>query len=394
MTRSLFYNARSAARIADFFPSRRPLEFHNRLPGYKPTPLISAPALARSLGVGQLWIKDESRRLDMPSFKILGASWAIYQALGEHRGGRMPPWITLKELVRHLAPLRPLKLVAATDGNHGRAVAHMAVLLGLEAHIFAPAGTAPARIQAIEQEGASVTIVDGSYDDAVELASREASARCLVISDTSWPGYETIPRWVIEGYSTIFWEIDEQLRAWGESGPDLVVVQIGVGALAAAVVRHYRRSTLTTQPKIVGVEPTRAACVLASMRAGRLVEVPGPHLSIMAGLNCGTPSMVAWPIISSSIDLFVAIDDDRAREGMCALAGAGISAGETGAAGVGGLIDLLTDADAARSHAFLEIDSSTRVLVLATEGVTDPDAYADIVGDASTALPWLYAETL
>src|SRR5262249_8603434 len=227
---------------------------------------------------------------------------------------------------------------------------HMAALLGLEAHIFAPAGTVPARIAAIEREGASMTIVDGTYDDAVEQAADEASARCLVISDTSWPGYETIPRWVIDGYSTIFWEIDEQLRKWGESGPDIVVVQIGVGALAAAVVRHYRRSALTTQPKIVGVEPTHAACVLASMRAGRIVEIPGPHLSIMAGLNCGPPSVVAWPIISSGIDLFVAIDDDRARQGMCALASAGITAGETGAAGVAGLIDLLTDADADQSH--------------------------------------------
>ncbi|HEX5690805.1 MAG TPA: pyridoxal-phosphate dependent enzyme, partial [Roseiflexaceae bacterium] len=220
--------------------SRAPLEFHRRLPGYAPTPLVEAPLLAATLNIGRLWVKDEASRLGLPAFKILGASWACYLALQELMGGAIGAWNTLDELAEQLAPLRPLTLAAATDGNHGRAVARTARLLGFAARIFVPAGTAAARIEAIESEGAQVLVVDGTYDEAVALAAKEAGPRCLVISDTAWPGYETVPRDVIAGYSTIFWEIDDELARRGEPPPDLVVVQIGVGALAAAVVRHYR----------------------------------------------------------------------------------------------------------------------------------------------------------
>ena len=312
------------------------------------------------LGIGQVLVKNESSRLGLPAFKILGASWAVYRALekrvAESTEGRasaspglamaspssgiLEPWRTVDELAERLAPLRPLTLVTATDGNHGRAVAHMAALLGLEAQIYVPAGTAQARIDGIASEGARVEIVDGTYDDAVARAAQDASARCLVISDTSWPGYEEVPHWVMEGYSTIMTEIDDELARRGEKNPDLIAVQFGVGALAAAVVRHYRRPNEC--PRILSVEPLRAACMLASMEAGEIVTVPGPHDSIMAGLNCGRPSIIAWPIVSQGIDAFIAIPDERAREAMRALARAGIVAGETGAAGLAGLIELLT----------------------------------------------------
>ncbi|HWQ15805.1 MAG TPA: diaminopropionate ammonia-lyase, partial [Roseiflexaceae bacterium] len=318
-----------------------PLAFHRRLPGYAETPLRELPGLAADLGVGRLWIKDESRRLGLPSFKILGASWATYRAL-ERRLGGLPPWNSLAELRAHLSPLRPLALAAATDGNHGRAVARMAALLGLEARIFVPTGTAAARIEAIQGEGAQVTVVDGTYDEAVALAAREAGPRCMVISDTSWEGYEEVPREVIAGYGTIFAEADAQLAALGEPRPDLIAVQIGVGALAAAVVQHYRGLGEHPQPlRIIGVEPLGAACALASMEAGRIVEVPGPHTSIMAGLNCGQPSPLAWPAVSRGVDLFMAVEDDAARRAMRALAAEGVTAGETGAAGVAGLLELL-----------------------------------------------------
>jgi diaminopropionate ammonia-lyase len=214
------------------------------------------------------------------------------------------------------------------------------------------------------------------------LSAREAGERCLVISDTSWPGYEDVPGWVIEGYSTILWEVDEELECRQLPGPDLVVVQIGVGALAAAVTQHYRGADAGKPAAIVGVEPLHAACLLRSMEAGRIVEVPGPHDSIMAGLNCGTPSLIAWPVVSRGIDLFLAIDDERARQAMRALAGAGLVAGETGAAGLGGLIELLRS-DHAAARVALGIDSSTRVLLISTEGATDPDAYRRIVAGAS-----------
>jgi diaminopropionate ammonia-lyase len=393
MNSQTFHNQR-AAPVPER-DSRAPLEFHRRLPGYAPTPLVEAPALAAALGIGKLWVKDEAVRLGLPAFKILGASWACYLALQDRMGGALGPWNTLGELAALLEPLRPLTLAAATDGNHGRAVARMAALLGLAARIFVPAGMAAARIRAIEGEGAQVMVVDGTYDEAVALAAEQASPRCLVISDTAWPGYETIPRNVIAGYSTIFWEIDDELARRGEPPPDLVAVQIGVGALAAAVVRHYRSdegrmtnddhhifrpSSFVFRPRIIGVEPTRAACVLESMRAGRMVELPGPHDSIMAGLNCGTPSPVAWPLVSAGIDLFVAIEDTRAEQAMRALAEAGVVAGETGAAGVGGLLELLTGPDATHVRAALGITPASTALVISTEGATDPDAYARIVG--------------
>ena len=357
----------------------QPLGFHKRLPGYEPTPLIDVPELAPMVGIGQLLIKDESRRLGLPAFKILGASWAVYRALETRLGRSLEPWQTIDELTEKLTSLRPFTLATATDGNHGRAIAHVAALFGFDARIYVPAGTASARIDGIASEGARVEVVDGTYEDAVARAAQDASTSCLVVSDTSWPGYEEIPRWVTEGYSTIMLEIDEQLAKRGETNPDLIAIQFGVGALAAAVVRHYRRSDFEKPSKILSVEPLHAACALASMEAGEVVTVPGPHDSIMAGLNCGRPSIVAWPIASRGIDAFIAIPDDRAREAMRALARAGIVAGETGAAGLAGLFELLIGAENARYHKALGIDKNIRALIIVTEGATDPESYRRIV---------------
>lgn len=339
--------------------------FHRRLPGYAVTPLHPAPTVAARLGLDELWIKDESARFGLPAFKILGASWAVYRLLVD-RLGTEPSWRDLDGLRRALRPLGALRFVAATDGNHGRAVARMAALLGYHATILVPKGTAGARIAAIESEGARVEIVDGTYDDAVAASAALASIDTIVVSDTSWPGYTRVPGFVIEGYATIAGEIDEQL---GGALPDIVVVQSGVGALAAALVDHYSGTST-----IVVVEPTSAACGLAAARAGHPVALPGPHDSIMAGLNCGTVSLVAWPRLDSGVDLFLAIDDRAAEGAMRELAAIGIVAGETGAAGLAGL-----DALARSAHPPVDL-AGARVLVLCTEGATDPEAYARIVG--------------
>jgi diaminopropionate ammonia-lyase len=374
-------NPSVAATLAGDAPTREPLAFHRRLPGYAPTPLVAAPALARRLGLGRLWVKDESSRLGLPAFKILGASWATYRALEARLGHPFAPWGSLDDLRAQLAPLGPLRLVAATDGNHGRAVARMARLLGCAAHIFVPAGMVRARMEAIAAEGASVEVVNGTYDDAVALSARAAADDTLVISDTSWPGYEAVPQAVIDGYSTILWEIDDELAGRGEPGPDLVAVQMGVGAFASAVVRHYRRPGVAAPPCIAGVEPADAACVLASLRAGRLAEVPGPHRSIMAGLNCGLPSLIAWPTLRAGLDAALAVGDEAARGAMRDLAGAGLVAGETGAAGLAGLAALLTAPGTAALRASLGLGPAARALVFVTEGATDPGAYRRIVGE-------------
>jgi diaminopropionate ammonia-lyase len=358
----------------------QPLLFHQRLPGYERTPLLDTPQLASRLGVGKLWIKDETRRFDMPSFKILGTSWAVYRALMRRMGTEAAYWETFEDLARFFAPLRPLTLVAATDGNHGRAVAHMAALLGFDAHIFVPRDMTESRLTAIKREGARVTIVNGTYDEAVRQSAREQDEHHLLISDTSWPGYEEIPSWVVEGYDTIFHEVDVELSRQRQSGPDIVIVQMGVGALAASVVQHYRRPDRVISPKIVGVEPTTAACLLASMKANRLVSLDTPPCTIMAGLNCDTPSLIAWPIVSKGIDLFMSIEDEWACQGMRGMANLGLIAGETGAAGLGGLLALLNDPSMGAPRASLGVNGSSSILVICTEGATDPVAYERIVG--------------
>lgn len=350
-------------------------DFHHRMPAYAPTLLLDAPALAERFGVGRVVIKAETRRMGLPSFKILGASWATYCAICEHIGGEPAPWNNINELAANLAHLRPFKLATATDGNHGRAVSFMARLLGFECHIFVPAGMVDARIHAMELEGATVTVVDGEYDDAVARAAEEASDTCLIVSDTSWPGYETIPAQVVEGYSTIFSEVDAALDASHLARPDLVVVPMGVGAFMAAAVTHYRSDE--NRPVIVGIEPIDANCVQASALNGAITHVPGPHRSIMVGLNCGRPSLTAWPRLASGIDWFVSVDDDAAKQAMRDLADAAVAAGETGAACLAGFDALLADESA--RIALPDLSTAT-VLLVVTEGATDPANFETIVG--------------
>jgi diaminopropionate ammonia-lyase len=369
-------------------PLRAPIEiapidpkvtaFHARMPAYSPTMLFDVPELAAQLGVGRLLVKAETRRMGLPSFKILGASWATYRAICEHIGYEPEPWRNINELATNLEHLKPFKLATATDGNHGRAVAFMARLLGFSCHIYVPRGMVEARIQAIRSEGALVTVVDGTYDEAVARSAHEASDRCLVVSDTSWEGYETTPARVIEGYSTIFHEIDDAIDASGLQRPDIVVIPMGVGAFMAAGVSHYRAPDdgRAGETVIVGVEPLDANCVQVSAMAGEITSVPGPHNSIMVGLNCGMPSLTAWPRLSKGIDWFASVDDEAACQAMRDLAAVGIVAGETGAAGLAGFEALIADDDF-RSH--IDLANAT-VLVVATEGATDPQHYEQVVG--------------
>lgn len=355
------------------------LNFHQRLPGYAPTPLVHAPHLAAALGVQDAWIKDEANRLGLPAYKILGASWAVYREL-ETIFGPFTPWATLEGLAQQLRAHLPLTLVTATDGNHGRAVARMARWLGLEARILVPENMVHARIQAIETEGAQVEVVHGTYDEAVAAAAHLRDDQYLVISDTAWEGYERVPAWVVEGYGTIFHEIDQQLGTLGRQQPDVVAVQMGVGSLAMAVVQHYRTADRVTQ--VVGVEPLRAACVLQSLEAGKLTEIPGPHTSIMAGLNCGNTSPLAWPYLQGGLSAAVAISDTQARAAMCLLAQEDVVSGESGAAGAGGLLALCVGNDAEEIRTRLGITPESTVLVISTEGATDPEAYARIVQES------------
>jgi diaminopropionate ammonia-lyase len=316
--------------------------FHESQPDYAITPLVSLPTIATALGVGTVLIKDESLRLGLPAFKMLGASWAVHCALasGEHD--------------------RP-RLVTATDGNHGRAVARMAALLDLPATIVVPFGVSERAISLIRQEGAEVRVLDEPYDEAVRQVAKlaEADSNTLLVQDTSWPGYEDVPQWIVDGYATLFDEAADQAAGLG-AGIDLVVVPAGVGSLAHAAVLFGR-----SRPdcRIVAVEPEVADCLRASLAAGALTTVPTGETS-MAGLNCGTPSYLAWPDLHRGLAGAVAVDDAAASDAIADLRGLGVDSGPCGAASLAALRVLATDP--ARSRLGLYSDSS--VLLLNTEG--------------------------
>ena len=363
--------------------------YHASLPGYAPTPLAEVPALAAALGAGRVFVKDESARLGLPAFKVLGASWAVRQVLARHgpAGAAPPPGVAG---LRALAAGWPdLVLVTATDGNHGRAVARMARLCGAPARVFVPAVTEPATRAAIAGEGAEVVQVAGGYDEAVAAARQWAEGQpgSALIQDTAWPGYEQVPGWIVEGYSTLFGELDAQLAAAGAGPPALVAVPVGVGSLAQAAVVHYRsaaeRGKATTEgcpgrgqnsaPRepssvtaVLSVEPVAAACLLASLRAGTPVTVPTAN-TITTGLYCGTVSSLAWPYLSGGLDAAIAVTDDEARRAAADLGAAGISSGPSGAASLAGVRAALTGNASADRRAFLAVDSASVIVLLNTE---------------------------
>ncbi|MEV6269317.1 pyridoxal-phosphate dependent enzyme [Kribbella sp. NPDC051936] len=293
------------------------LEFHRSMPGYAVTPLVEVPALAGSLGVGSLWVKDESNRFGLPAFKVLGASWAVNRALGPAR--------TFAELAALVADRR-ITLVTATDGNHGRALAYLARLLGLRSRIYIPAGLPAEPVQAIRDEGADVVSTDLSYDDAVRAAAASVHADDVLIQDTAWPGYEDVPRSIVAGYSTLFAELDEQHPA----GIGLVVVPAGVGSLLQSAIEHYR--TPGRRTSILAAEPVTAACVTESLAAGHPVTVDTSAPTIMAGLNCGTVSTIAWPAIRNGLDAAVAVTDAETRAAQVLLHSHHVRTGPCGAA--------------------------------------------------------------
>ncbi|MEP9381375.1 pyridoxal-phosphate dependent enzyme [Nocardioides cheoyonin] len=328
---------RGPRTYAGIRPSQAPVAYHRTLPGYAPTPLVEVPA---GPGTGRVLVKDESHRFDLGAFKLLGASWACERALE----GRTD-----------------VVLVTATDGNHGRAVARSARLRGLAARVYMPP-SADVVVRRIEAEGATLVHVDGSYDDAVAAAAAyaEKDAAAVLVQDTAWEGYEEIPGWIVEGYETLFVELDRQLEDQLGTAPDLVAVPVGVGSLAQAAVAHYE----STRTRLLAVEPDTAACLLRSLEAGGPVRVGTPG-TIMNGLNCGTVSSLAWPLLRDGLDAAVAVTDDQTRAAMDELGAAGVGSGPSGAAAYAGLRAVLAD-DAAREA--MGLGETSVVVALSTEG--------------------------
>lgn len=322
--------------------------FHQSLPGYATTRLVQVPELAVELGVAKVFVKEESSRLGLPAFKVLGASYAISRALSARLGhDEALPLGELRERVQGV------RLVAATDGNHGRAVAHMARLLGVRATIYTPRDITRAAKDAIEGEGAHRVEMNAGYDDVVLAAAASVDDDAVLIQDTSWSGYEQIPTWIVDGYSTLLVEADQQASGTGSRPFDVVLVPVGVGSLAEAVVRHYRSGA--SAPSVVSVEPTAAPAILASLRAGEPLTV-ATSPTIMAGLNCGTPSAAGWQTLRNGLDRAVAVTDAEAAKAVRDLAQLSIDAGPCGAATLAG------------ARALAPLAPYASVLLLSTEG--------------------------
>lgn len=339
--------------------------FHRSLRQYRPTPLQPLPSLAAVLGIGALHLKDESSRFGLNAFKALGASFAMHRWLATHDVAADAVFTT------------------ATDGNHGRAVAWMARQLGMRAVIFMPAHSVPARVAAIENEGARVVLVAEGYDAAVQRALAAGLADgWIVIQDTATASYTEVPGWIEAGYWTMVRELEPLLHPADQPAVDLVLLHAGVGTWPAAMVQYYWHRYGVRRPRIVVVEPLEAACVLDSVRAGHPTLATGSLRTIMAGLNCGFPSIAAFETLCRGVDAFVAITDQWAERAMRLLAGGTppVVAGESGAASVAGLMALQQDPafDAVRKH--IALGPTTRVLVWSTEGATDPVAWEAIVG--------------
>lgn len=309
--------------------------FHQVLPGYAPTPTRNLDALAAALGLAAVGLKDESGRLGLPAFKILGASWAVERTLRAHPEVRM--------------------LVAASAGNHGRAVARSARDRGLAARIFLPARSLAPRREAIAQEGAEVIVIDGGYEEAVRAAQAAATAPgAALIADV---GASPSASWVIDGYATLFAELDP--------GWDVLLVPTGVGSLAAAACRYAAGAGAV----VVAVEPVAAACLTAALVAGAPVRVDTPG-TVMAGLDCAEVSPAAWPSLRAGIRGAVTVSDAEARSAMTELEACGLRLGECGAAPLAALRALMTEPSCRELRTVLGVGGGTRVLLLGTEGRT------------------------
>jgi diaminopropionate ammonia-lyase len=319
-------------------------------PDYQVTPLRTLPGLARAAGVGAIWLKDEAGRFGLGSFKALGGAYAVARA-----------------------PAEAGVVTCATDGNHGRAVAWGAQRFGRRCVIFVHETVSQGRVDAIARFGAEVRRVPGTYDDAVREAARQAEANgWFVVSDTSWAGYTEVPRLIMQGYRVMADEVADQ---WSGDPPTHVFIQGGVGGVAAAVSAQIR-ARFQPAPMLIVVEPDRAACLLASAELGEPTAIAGNLDTLMAGLACGEPSVVAWQELDHGAAAFMAIPDEGAVACMRLLAKQGIVAGESGVAGLAGC--LLAAGDVAARET-LGLDGASRILAFSTEGATDPVVYDELV---------------
>ena len=350
--------------------------FHKTLPGYFPTPLLNLRHFAQEIGIGDCYIKDESQRLGLNAFKVLGASYAMAEEIKKYVPEGQSN-LSFESIKSHKTSIKDLTFVTATDGNHGRAVAWCAEQYGCRAVVFMPKGSSEIRLKAILEHKAKAEITELNYDETVKYAESEAiKNNWVLLQDSSWPGYTEVPRNIMVGYKTMVQEFFEQTSDW----PTHVIAQAGVGSFAASIFSSFISST-KQQPKFILLEPSGAACFFNSVKVGDKKPHLTPDLNtMMAGLSCGMPSILAWDIIVPIADIFVICEDNIAIKGMQILSqptegDPSIISGESGAVPIGFLHEVATNPLYSDLRDQLQLDVSSKVLFFSTEGDTDPELY-------------------
>ncbi|MBP3852539.1 MAG: diaminopropionate ammonia-lyase [Erysipelotrichaceae bacterium] len=383
-------NDPASAKLFGFKQAHAVRQFHKTIPSYQPTPLYSLKNLAKELSVKNIYVKDESKRFGLNAFKGLGASYCIGRLIA-HKASLPLEELTWKKLqekeVRQA--IQDMILVTATDGNHGRGIAWVASQLDIPAKVFLPKGSSLERLEHIQNLGAQAEITSFNYDDTVRLAaSMEEEKGWTLIQDTAWPGYEILPLWIMQGYTTMAHEIIEQLQG---QRPTHIFLQAGVGSFAGALTGFFTDTYQDTKPKIVIVEPEGANCLYQSVQKGTIQNVKELH-TIMAGLSCGQPCTLGWSSLKNYADFFLSVKDLVTARGMRLLAhpigqDPQIISGESGAVTTGLAAQLLYDQDLDTLRQSMELNTSSTILCISTEGDTDHDSYQKIIENGSNLHP-------
>lgn len=366
-------------------------DFHKTIPGYQPTPLAKLTKMANYLGLGEVYVKDESYRFGLNAFKVLGGSFAMARYIAQQTGRDVSELdfetLTSDKLREEFGQAT---FFTATDGNHGRGVAWAANRLGQKSVVFMPKGSTETRLKNIQAENATATIEEVNYDECVRMAAAAAAKvqNGVVVQDTAWEGYEEIPSWIMQGYGTMALEASAQLEENGVDRPTHVFVQAGVGSLAGAVQGYFANKYPDNPPTVVVVEADVAACLYkgAVQGDGEEAIVDGDMQTIMAGLACGEPNTISWDILKNHVSVFVSAPDWVAAKGMRMLSAPfkgdpQVVSGESGAAPFGVLSCIMTMPEFEDLRKELNLNKDSKVLLFSTEGDTDPDRYKEIVWD-------------
>ena len=367
--------------------------FHESFPQYSVTPLAKLTQMASLLGLGEVYVKDESYRFGLNAFKVLGGSFAMARYIAKQTGkdvSELPYNVLTSEALKK--EFGQATFFTATDGNHGRGVAWAANKLGQKAVVLMPKGTTQTRLNNILAEGAQATIEEYNYDECVRMANAmaEKTEHGVMVQDTAWDGYEEIPAWIMQGYGTMAMEANDQLQEAGCDRPTHVFIQAGVGSLAGAVQGYFANRYPENPPKVVVVEAEAAACLYKGATAGdgKIRIVDGDMETIMAGLACGEPNTISWDILKNHVDTFIASPDWVAAKGMRMLAAPikgdpQVTSGESGAAPFGTLACIMTMDEYKPLREHLGLGKDSKVLLFSTEGYTDPGRYKSIVWDGN-----------